>query len=730
MTSTENRPRGFTPAKPTSSENHERHLEHVKSKFEKALQDAALESHFESAEDLIKAALKLEDSSKRLHPRFVKRLTELWKPVLKDQLRKEVGDKLSKEQQADVDKRAKEAATEFVAKQARAIQDSLSGETLIERCREVLAGCQIIAAEIPTRISLIDRVIEQIELIQSYEFVRGIVGAGHLKFNGDISALTRVAGKLKRAQEPLNQLITDLRSATNGAKPGDGKDEARRKLLVRQLDMGDEYFPTVESLSYKVEKALDSLTVEVKDTAASAYVLATDPVVEDIEGAKKVCDLGIGLTGSLLQKTNASGVFIRLASLFSSIGATAAVKVQVHAKMKELNLTTTMNDVFEGYDRDPTLLAKQLQANQLAALEILLNGLSVTLSGSLIMSPGVAEAVMTLWDGVVAGVTMAVREILAERMDKAVKKLEAEGLTILPVGGRERESFWGRCKKAYDETYTGVESAITAAITKHISAPSEELLAGVRKIVDEADDTTTITDILGTSFDPGQVGGDLAGVKFNPLQLEAMLLRIFLPPVVRRVVKFLDVPPAEVLTGGQLIALQQGIETAKVPIGTVFGSVVERDAPRPLPVTDLPATVNGRGVLRSNANRSKLDGGTRTYYLSLDFDGIEVWGRYDTALKTWTAVEVDPASFTEWDEYRISIKYVKDGRKIKTPGRWLKVSIPEYGWTHYAFEPEDNGRYLWGHMMDTPYGPSGHRFELAAQVGTAAMTTIAAVYAV
>ncbi|WP_329056180.1 hypothetical protein OG738_21475 [Amycolatopsis sp. NBC_01488] len=741
MTSTENRPQGSGQVKVTAAEKDRQQLDHALDKFSTAVEDLALDKNFDSLEKLMGAALGLKDKNTALNKHFKDRVRGRLVPVVKERLQKDVRRKqlnMSEEDMAKLEKdqlkRLPDAEAELLMrKKVIEVYNSLSGQALIDKVEVIQDGLDKMVKEIPTRREILRKVIEQIETIRQYEFVKGIVKAGGLKFVGDTNDLTALSKQLAAYLPHLDKLAKDIAFGLRHAREGDGRDQERRALVNRTYELTDKYFPNLETLQRSIESALNKLTVEVTTEAINAYVFGTSANVKDIEGLKKAADTGIGLTGSLLKKTNVSGFFVRLASLASSIIATSATAADVYKKRKELGLTQTFGDVLQGFDNDPTLLSARLQANQKAALEILINSLGLTLSGSLLVAPGAAELVMQVWDIVAGAVSSAVGEVLKTRMDKAVEELEKQGKKIMPLKTEgQRESFWASAQDLYKKAYSGVENAVRNAVSeglhkpakgavnkgKTAEEPASELLTTVRQLVDGAVDPQTVTDVLGTSYDPGSFAeGTSASWQFNLLALESMIIRLVMPPVMRQVLKFISVPPAEVLNGGQLAGILDGVEMSQVPAGMLFGQAVQGEPPKAIEgATDLPTRVGARKVKRTNAARSVLTGKNKSYYVSLDFEGVEVWGRYDPVLKTWQASRVDPDSFvTNWPDYTVSRKYVKVGG-AKTEGMWYKVNIPDYGWQFLAFDPHSSGKTLWAHRLDTPKGPNGRMFQLGNQV--------------
>ena len=709
--------------KRTKAEEEIRHLDHVTHKFEVALEKMHLNEQFSSLDKELAAALKLKDNSKRFHPLFRDRLIDLLKPVLMTKLKQQVGEKAAAKQKDAMAKLAAERVDEYMQKAVHYTRSVLGGQALIDECEATQVECERFAEYMPERQKIIDQVVKQIKTIKEYEFIKGIVGEGRLTFKGNTDALTALRTKLGTGAKEVHEIAEAAKAALVDADADDGRDGERRAVVTSYLSWATKNFANIGALSVQLENAVNALDIEVNDSAVKAWVFATSPSVQDIKAAKKLADTGIGLAGALAKKTNTSGIFIRLSSLLSSISATALTQAALEKEKSKFRLTHTSGDLFEDYDKNPMLLSDLLQANQLAALEIAVNSIGLTLSASLVMTPGAAEIVMGVWDIIVAAVQGAVKSVLDERTRLALEKMKAEGMTRVPLEPEGRTSFWTKAQDLYESAYSSIEDSIRKAITDNIADPVKELGTTVRKkIFDEAVDTQTAVEVLGAAYSPAStVGGKVEAAKweFNPYSFTSTLVRLIMPPVMKKVFQYISVPPAEIITGAMLTKMLDDITVSQIPVGMVFGDAVP--TPEPTALTgrdDLPAKIDGRDVKRTNANRSVLTGPRPTYYVSMDFDGVEIWGRYDPRLQLWQPTEVDPDSFYshgDWEKTRIASTYIKKDGGEKIEGVWLRVTCPEKGSDIVAFAPKDGGAFVWGHLMDTPKGPRGRRYQLGAE---------------
>jgi hypothetical protein len=98
-------------------------------------------------------------------------------------------------------------------------------------------------------------------------------------------------------------------------------------------------------------------------------------------------------------------------------------------------------------------------------------------------------------------------------------------------------------------------------------------------------------------------------------------------------------------------------------------------------------------------------------YIAFDFDGVKVWGRYDTSTKDWTARDIDPGSFSDWSNSLVKPDSLTENKQT-TDGSYLWVHSPEMKTDYVAFMPAGGEGLKFGHQMDYSKGPRSRRYDL------------------
>lgn len=586
---------------------------------------------------------------------------------------------------------ARHEAREYVREELAKEFAKWTGEQLRIRAEAELSLLEFTAQEIPRKLRLIEQVLAQIDKVREYEFIQGLMSCKALACTPDTGPLKSIAREMAVHRAEVESALTEFRSRSD--RPLSARSDAELKACIKAATaLHQQYLPAFERLSRATEAAVNALDFTVNDKMLDAYIRSTSPKIGKIKAAKLAVDSGIGLTGALLNKTNATGFFVRLSRLLSSVAFTSATQTAIAIDKDTFLHEDVRTRLFPRYNENPALLAADLQAKQRAALEILLNALDATVSGALLAAPEpVGSTVMEVVDPIVEAVKDAVESVLDKRMELAVAEIERIRGPVVEtksLAAQGEDALWTRA------------AAICQGACRKVSADLEEFEEAIGFKVSEIWTAHALAEGLKNAEHESVLGS---------------LIELIAPRVTRIVLQYADISPAEILTGHQLAALLDEIHFSQAPVGMEFVREVQRPAPTPIGgAAQVPEKVSGRNVLRSNASRSVLGGARPSYCISLDFDGVEVWGQYTPGNRSWRATEVDQASFTNWQDIQVfsdAIETGADGSENRLEGSWLWVDVPELKVAYIAFAPADGSPLRWGHRGDTS-GARGRNYQL------------------
>ncbi|MGW1076739.1 hypothetical protein [Streptomyces sp. NPDC002537] len=642
-------------------------LDHVKAQFRASLGDKAMKSDFPgNIEDAVKQAFELRESL--LSPPFYSVLGKRLARVLEAEYREKHGKDPAGEEKKRLEEQARNDTHRYIRGEAEEAFRRFTGGELRQYARKVLGSLELMGQEIPARVDLIQQVLGQIEKIKGYEFIQGLLSSKALVYAPNVRPLEDIAEQMMGHQEKALEIIKSFRSCLDGS-PAQCSDAEIKRCIRKAQNLADRYFPAVERMSRNTEEAMNSLEFKVNDRMLEAYIRQEGVEASNVKAVEEAAGYGITLAEKLLESVPGVDIFASLGELISSVGAAAVRQAGIDSRKEKFLAEDVRTALFPKYNENPALLAADLQAKQLAALDILLNSVNLTISIGLPAAGGVAG-------GVSSAVKFAVETVLKDRIDRALAEIkDIQG----PISLKDEPGMWDKVSGVFSETFGGPSE------NQGEKGLARELLSAVTTKLQEA--------------------------KVAVSQKADAIIH----HVVALIVKYANIPPAEMLTGVQLAAILDEVHLSRAPIGAVFADSVEREDPTPISgQADLPVSIKGKRVLRTNESRSKLTGDDTSYYVSVDFDGVEVWGRYNPKSRDWKAVDVDPAAFTSWSDVQIysdAMETRTGAAKTKLTGTWLWVVIPEFGYTYIAFRPDCGGPLKWGHRFDTS-GAKGRSYSL------------------
>ena len=704
-------------------------LDKAMDRFRRRLEDLAIKGKLgNSVEEAVATAFKAVDVQKGLvlHPTFRQVLKERLLKVLTDDYSQRRGYELAKKNKGKIAFQAWKDSRNYIRQVARDTYENSSGKALRAQARKALEVLEVVATDIPGRIGGIDKVIAQIETVKELDFIKGIIGTKALVLVESEGAIHEVREKLAEQKGELDTLLPDLKKAIDESRnptplpegaevlhdPTGGADGELRRQLRRAYELGDRYFPTLGEMSAAIENALSDLDCQVNEQLLAAYIASNSITVENLKAVKAAADLGISLFNDLLKKTNTSGIFVRVADLTATSTLIAVREAAIKTAGDKFKASESMTEMFTFFNEKPDSLAERLQQKQEDALEVFLKVLGTSLSATLLTAPGVAEMVMKVFDIFARIVQDVVKAILEQRM-KAGRAM----LPTKPGEAPSQEALWAKVNKAFETASENigqkVEGALKQAMNREVQGVADRVSAALNPLIDK----NTGTDILGLVYDPGKLGESGGFAAFDPIQLEAMLSRLIVPPVVEWVVQYCKIPAAEMFSGDALTSLLNDIQFSRAPLVTVLQPAVKRQKPTPITednfAGEFPDRIGSRQVEAENTNvaRSQIKKEPYSLYIAFDFDGVKVWGRYDTSTKDWTARDIDPGSFSDWSNSLVKPDSLTENKQT-TDGSYLWVHSPEMKTDYVAFMPAGGEGLKFGHQMDYSKGPRSRRYDL------------------
>lgn len=717
---------------PLSTE--ERHIESLR--HTQAKLDAQIRAMIETdklghtVEEITKNVIGMRDPSRGtpgLHPKFRDVLVEKVQKVLLDQVTQKIDAKMQRLMRAE----AKTRVDKYLNDECDYVISNYTGESLHASGRELAQSMQEIQDDLPVRIEQIDKLLEVIDNFEKLEFIQGLLAAKALTYVSGERALKNLRERFQKFSQAMSQNVADLQQKARSGEASTTamqavRDEELGIVMKKSYEILCEYFPSRESLASSMTDAYSSMTLKVTDSMVDAYIHSNSHAVANLDGVKEVVENGLKVTEPFLKTTNYTGFFMRLGEFVNNVANKSAkeaiIAVEV-AKFKEEELTVTL---FGEFNLHPDMFYKRLQESQQAALEIFISGLGLTISGGLLAAPpGVAEPVMKAFDILTGVVQDVIKEILDARDKGAqaqIKAARASGeLPSLP-SGPEDKAIWEVIDGLWDRAYDGIKEEVESKLQKKIDEKSNDIAKSVASKI-AGMNVDTAVDIIGFVYDP-ETGGI---PEFNPLQIEAMVTRILVPPVTRFVLQHCKVKPAEIISGKQLTTMLDNIFLTQLPLGSILRQSVIATAQTPAQVDRsahaVPDDIKGHRVIDTNDTKSRFpdDPDEVSVYLALELDGIKVWGRWNPASRKWVARAIDDGAFVaDWTQIAINKDAItENGTEVK--GQWYGIVSEEKACTHVGFKGADN-KWRLAHLADRPSGPHGTQFSLGEQTARRRVT--------
>ncbi|MEU9341695.1 hypothetical protein AB0D74_10790 [Streptomyces sp. NPDC048278] len=672
--------------------------------------------------------VRLEDRSQGLviHPRIWDVLSKKCAAVLLEAHAGRISEQLTGQIAVEVSEKAAEMAqlevAELFEERIDRAREDYSGENLRKKARELSDSIGVLIDGIPRQVEAIDRILAEVDKFKKLEFVRGALNTGGLSVTGE--------GELRRLKptfEKYDLTLGRARTAVEDALDADDKKLLKAMREAHQVIAG--YFPDMARKSMATAAAYKGMTLTIDTKMLDAYIYANSFTVENLKGLQTVAGAGTSILGTVLEVTNLSGFFLRVADLFNIVSNKLATEAAVTAGVARFERVDVKGSLFTAYNENPDMLFKRLQDNQKVALDIFLGALQVTVAGGLLAAPpGAGELVMAVFDPIADFVKDVVGKVLDERAELAGKKIEearSQGKLPLPKEGGEK-AFWTKVEGCYENGADWVREKLEPPLNEAIGEKATEFAKGV---ADELASLSTPTEILGFLYSPGSADEDDEDGPVDPGELAHALQRLIVQPIVGVVVKHCEITPAEFFSGDELAGRLTAINLAQLPLGFVLKQSWKKSPP-PLPVDQkahpgvVPDEINGHRVTTTDRTRSRLDGPAESHlvYVALDFGGIQVWGDWNPGKRTWRARDIHRDSFTNWSGISMESTVdnaLENAMRIKENdtvlrGTWHAIVSPERATTYIGFQAED-GTWRIGHFMDLPKGARTPEYGLGRQ---------------
>lgn len=711
----------------SAEEQHERAVGDILKEVEDVMHDIMLGEKLKSGGARIQQVEVMKGSGGIFRPTLKDQLRKLLKQTVIEELQAKQAQKLTKAQLEQVQRRVEIRAKKMMEDTAGRVISQLSSEGLTKYAGDIWTALAQVKADAPGRVKLIEQLEAQIERISAFEFVRGVTRTKPIKFVFHTRSLAGVKAKLEKfgadvdkAADTLSDKLAERRDLQQRFELGTvnptsyflaylDDDPTVRAAIKLAEQVGSEYYKTVEQLSIEIANAVRDISFEVNVKALEAYVSQNEEAVEEIDALKEHVGQAIEIVGKAVKATDTGDCFVKLSKWLTVVSAEGAKAYAIQKGMDSYKKEHTKSELLREHNRNPLTLAEDLQRKQKAAMEIFFSTLDVVIAGAVIAAPpGTGTIVSGVWDIVTTTVQEVTKKILEERIERAAdaaKKAATDaGETYTKGSDKDVKSVFLKIDNMREDAFKGIDKAIESKLTGEIEKKVAEKANEAAK---EITSPETLVGIFGTAYS-FEKDADAPSASFDGFAFGALIAGLIVPMVTAKILKFVDVPAAEVMSGDMLAGILQDLSFSGVSVNVAFQKSVTLP-PRPEPKQfdgrpeGLPTQVGSKQipVKRVNASRSKED--KKWYYVSLDFDGVEVWGVYDAATEVWTAAQPDPGSYANWSEIFVAADSITENG-TETKGSWDCVKITEMSTTVYAFRPAGGGPLRWGHRLDSVKG--------------------------
>lgn len=587
----------------------------------------------------------------------------------------------------------------------------LKGKGLQKYAQDMVEPLTIVHKDIPRRIELIDKFIKQLNGFENLEFMKGVVGEGKVKFVISFASLESIKKSLEGFQEEydheaitLMQGVVLHQDVTDPRYKVDDTDLLDRIAKIEQLR--NKYFKNVNDLSIRLAEAVEKVDVTLDEAEFVAVMRAKSPSVEAVKDAHKHLQQSVSLATTIAEKTAQTKFFVKLYNLVNTVNREVTIGQAVKKDIEKYKKNHMATELAREFDKDPTILAKHLMEKQLLAVDLTFQTIEATAAciGAFDLTQAQGKLLTGVVDVVCAGLKAIVKGILDEKWELTKKAAKAslanKGLVFEPAEPDRglllkfdncREQFFKDAEKDIDKK---VKSETKAAVATTLTASAEK-----------ATSPEFWTSVLGSAYE-WAAGEEKPSLTFDWDKCAEACIDLVVEPAMKQLSKLMNLKAYEIYTGTELAAIQEGVTFAGVAFTVKDYIQVKREAPKEIADADkrdLPGDIGGVKIKRTSLSRSKLS--EKKYYVSIELDNAgEVWGVYNGETKEWTPMRIDPESFTDWSDISVEVDQIVDATGAKIPGCWFQVPVQEKHVVDVAFERKDNGKLMWGSLMDRTKG--------------------------
>ncbi|MBH1938992.1 hypothetical protein I5Q34_32845 [Streptomyces sp. AV19] len=602
---------------------------------------------------------------------------------------------LPKEQEEKIREDASRNTTTYIDETAVDLYRKLcSKEGLKGKAEEYISLLESHCAGALTEIQEIEQVVDQVERIMGHDFVKGFLDIKIISGNPDVTPLKEIAEDLRYRKEKAEPLIEYFRGLVDKVD----KNGHRLRDCIRDAEgLVKDIQRVVERASKETSQAIRALDYRIHDTALTAFVNQhfDEKKLKKVKLVTGFAEAAAPLAAGFIAPAAVAPMVKKIAGVAGTAACALYKHKLVNDERNRFGQERAKTELLYELDEDPTVIAAYLQNQQLAALDVFLAGMESLITPAFTML-GLPKQAPWVINKAVRGV---VHSILKNRMDQAVAKLK--GASLDPVSAARAAGAEGKL----------------SAMHARIVIPDKELRDGIYECLNRVAESLDMPDLVPDVFEewiPDFIKdmiwdftkGMACGLIADSVQKKVI------PCIAVKVMEILSIKPAELITGSKIVAMLDELHLSGVPAGTTFDKAVDRVERVAIPDQyGVPQEIKGKKVRRTDKKWSVLTGEGKSYYISLDFDGVEVWGRYDQTSGNWKAVEVDPESLTSWrnvEIYADGIKITHRGKKAE--GSWILVKTPERGRTYIAFKPLEKGPLRWGKRIEVTAARSSEYF--------------------